>query len=187
MQVDAQDFLSLAESAPKGLCSFDIEATGLNGDYNSALVVSVKPFGKDPMAMSVDTPGNDESLIRWAYSTLKKYTCWVSYYGKGFDVPMLQARAAKHGLPDILLNHHHVDLYYVIAGTLRVARKSQAHLLRWLDLPEKKMDMSPEEWNQVLANPGEAMPRMIERCKSDTVGLESLYRKVKRLVRNVTR
>ena len=43
LQLAAQSFLDLAERA-SALAFVDIEATGLRGDYNSVLVVSVKPW-----------------------------------------------------------------------------------------------------------------------------------------------
>ena len=63
MQLDTQEFLTLAEQANK-LCFWDIEATGLRGDYNSVLVCSIKPFKSKPITFVVKQPGNDQKLVR---------------------------------------------------------------------------------------------------------------------------
>ena len=186
MQLDAQTFLQLVKESGR-LCTFDIEATGLAGDYNSVLVVSIKQFDNPKITtFHVDRPGKDREVVRDAISELSRYACWISYYGKGFDVPMLQARALKHRLPP-LEKQCHIDMFFQLVSKVKTSRKSQAHFLRWLGTPEQKMDMSPEEWNQVLSNPKTAIKKMISRCESDVVGLEGLFRRTEHLIGNITR
>lgn len=184
MQIDPQVYLNLVETAGK-IAFFDIEATGLAGDYNSVLVVSIKPYGSDKIIThSVDKPGKDSQVVRRAIDHLSEFDCWVSFYGKGFDVPMLQARALKHSLSP-LIKKHHLDLFFLLSSHVKTSRRSQAHFLRWLGVPEKKMDMDPEEWNKVLADPKEAIHTMKERCESDVRGLEALYKRVRHLARDI--
>ena len=186
MQLDnAQMFLRLVENSHT-LCCFDIESTGLRCDYNSVLVVSIKPYGKKPITFTVRTPGNDKVLVGEAARELEKYDCWVSYFGKGFDVPMLQGRLLLHKLP-LLNKRHHLDMYYHINAHTNTARKSQAHRCEWLDTPTKKMTVGAEKWNQILADYEGNKKLMIKRCESDTQGLEGLYDRTKHLVVNVTR
>lgn len=186
MQLDAQLFLDLVQTSGR-LCTFDIEATGLSGDYNSVLVVSIKEFGQPTIkTFRVTRPGEDKQVVESAIAELSKYACWISYYGKGFDVPMLQARALLHRLP-ALEKKCHVDMFFQLVSKVKTARKSQAHFLRWLGTPEQKMDMSPQEWNDVLSNPRKAIKRMVERCESDVVGLEGLYKRTRHLIANVTK
>lgn len=186
MQVDTQTYLRLVEDSGR-LCFFDIEATGLAGDYNSVLVTSIKPWGSDEITtFCVDRPGEDKQVIRDTIKELDKYDCWCTFYGKGFDVPMLQARALGNRLSP-LIKKHHIDLFFQLSSHVKTSRRSQAHFLRWLGTPEKKMDMSPSEWNKVLANPTQALPRMVKRCESDVKGLNGLYNRVKHLIGNVTR
>lgn len=185
MQLDAQRFLNMAEKA-KSICFFDIEANGLNGDYNSVLVVSVKPYGAKPISLSVNQIGNDQKLVREAKELLEEFDCWVSYYGKGFDIPMLNTRLLKWGIHPIE-KRHHVDMYYVLRFNTKTSRHSQAHLLSWLGTQEQKMTVSADVWNQMAANPRKYMPTMIKRCESDTVGLEALYRKSRHLIQEIQR
>lgn len=185
MQLDAQTFLTLAERAG-ALAFVDIEATGLRGDYNSVLCVSIKPWGKGATSYVVEKPGNDQCVVLAAKEALDSFACWVTYYGKGFDVPMLNTRLLQAGSVP-LAQRHHVDLYYVLKFNLLTARRSQGHLLLWAGTPEQKMGVSAEVWNKVLADPEKHMPTLRRRCESDVAGLQALYKKTRHLVREVTR
>ncbi len=86
------------------------------------------------------------------------------------------------------------EVYFsVVASKMNTARKSQAHVLEALypngRANERKMGVSPEEWNKVLneTTRGSAMKKMGARCISDTVGLESLYKRVKHVVVEVNK
>src|SRR6267378_4422579 len=150
MQVETADFLRLTEQA--GTLAFvDIEGTGLKGDYNSILVVSVKPFDRKTVTFQVDRPGDDKKLVKQVRDHLSKFDAWVGYYSSGYDLPMINTRLLMAGQPP-LPSRHHIDMYFKLKYKLLLARRSQAHLLRLLDTSEQKMDMSAEDWNRVLAD-----------------------------------
>lgn len=198
MQLDAQTFLRLVE-AGKTLVTFDIEATGLKGDYNSVLCVSIRPFKSDAHTFAITRPGQDKGVVSEAAEMLREADCWVTYYGKGFDFPMLNTRLLKWGLRP-LERKPHVDMYYTLKSNLLTARRSQAHLLDWLRIDHTgestdrdnrdavhKMSVSADEWNRVLADPARAMKTMVKRCESDTLGLQSLYIRTRHLIKEVTK
>ena len=186
MQVDAQDYLRLVEKA-NTICFFDIEATGLRGDYNSVLVTSIKPFHGKPTSFRITQAGNDKAVVRQAKELLESYDIWVTYYGKGFDIPMMNTRLLKWGYKPIEKKFH-LDMYYSLKSNLLTARRSQGHLLAWLEVPEQKMAVGADVWNTIQANPaGEAMRTMIKRCESDAEGLQGLYEKTRHLIREIKR
>lgn len=185
MQLDAQVGLDLAERA-KAICFLDIETTGLHGDYNSVLVVAIKPWGGKVILHSVTRPGDDKEVVEAASDVLERYTIWVSYYGKMFDIPIIQTRRLLHGLP-ILHKKHHIDLYFHLKSHIKTGRRSQGHLLNWLKLSEQKMSVSAEEWNRVLRDPEEGLKVMRRRCASDARGLEALYKRTRHLIGEVTK
>jgi uncharacterized protein YprB with RNaseH-like and TPR domain len=187
MQIDVQDYLPLVEATGQ-IVFFDIEATGLRGDYNSILVISLKPYGEKPYSFVVDQPGRDKGVIAEARDALHEYQTWVSYYGKGFDVPLLQARLLANRCKRLEKDkHYHLDMYFSLKSHVLTARRSLAHLLEWLDCDEKKMSMSPDEWNNVLRQPKKYLPRMTKRCESDVIGLENLYDETKHLLLDLRR
>lgn len=187
MKIDTLEFLELVEASNK-LAFFDIEATGLRGDYNSVLVVAIKPFKTaTPTIFNITQPGNDQRVVREAKAELEKYTVICGYYSKGFDIPMLNTRLLKWGQVPVE-KRLHIDLYFTLKANLLTARKSQGHLLEWLETPETKMTVGADMWNKILNNPtGEPMRVMKNRCASDVIGLQSLYERTKHLIREIKR
>ena len=186
MQLDAQIAIKALEKS-SGIITFDLEASGLRGDYNSILCASFKEYGASkPFTVCVSKPGDDKKVVAEIRDIMHEYPMWISYYGKGFDVPMIQTRLLVNGLKP-LDKHLHLDMYFLLKYRLLTARKSQAHLLRLLGTNEQKMDLSPNVWNEVLSNPKKELATMRARCESDVVGLEALYDKTKHLIVNVSR
>lgn len=186
MQLDVQEFLKLAKAAGR-LYTWDIEATGLHADYNSILCISIKPYGEMPTTFRIKQPGNDKKVCRMAREMLADAAGWVTYYGKGFDVPMLEGRLLKWGLPS-LVKKPHADMFFQLVHKVKTSRKSQAHLAEWLGLPEKKMTVSPDEWNQVLYHTHKVMTQtMVPRCESDVTSLEGLLDRTGHLIKNMTK
>ena len=65
------------------------------------------------------------------------------------------------------------------ADTTESSQKVESRLVQ--------MGVSAEAWNEVLRDPGKAMPKMIARCESDTAGLMALYKRTRHLVRDLKR
>lgn len=185
MQIDAQQFLGYVE-ATKKIAFYDIEATGLRGDYNSVLCVSIKPYDEPPVTFTIKQPGNDKKLVREAKDYLDQFDCWVGYYSKGFDKPMLNTRLLKWGMTP-LPSKHHIDVYYQLKYNLLTARRSQGHLLSWLGTPEQKMSVGADVWNDILYKTEETMKQMVDRCESDVAGLEGLYKRTRHLYKDIKR
>ena len=185
MNINPQIFLKIAEKAG-AVCMFDIETTGREADYHSVLCLSIKPHGKKPYSFTATTPGDDRALLSQAIPELENYPVWVTYYGKGFDVPFIRTRLVKHGFEDVE-KQIHFDAYWVGKSNLLTGRRSQAHLIEWLDLANKKMTISPDTWNAVIADPAKNMPIIRKRCESDCSGLEGLYDRIKYLAKDLSR
>lgn len=185
MNIQEKDFLRLVEGA--GTLAFvDIEATGLRADYHSVLVVSIKPYGLDPVNHIVGQPGNDKKVVREVKEHLESLDCWCTFYGKGYDIPFLNTRLLRWGHPPIQ-KRPHIDLYFTLKANLLLARGGQGHLLRFLETPQEKMDMSPETWNRILSDFPKEVGIMQARCESDVEGLEGLYERTKHLIREIKR
>lgn len=185
MQIDSQYALEMAEKSGR-LAFIDLEATGLHGDYNSILVGSVKPYGRKTRSFVAETPGDDLLAVQDIRDELEKYYVWVSYYGKEYDIKLIKSRLLHYAARN-LDPRHHVDLYFHLKYHLLTSRKSQAHLLEWLNTKQRKMTLSPDEWNRVLREPDRGLEVLRKRCESDVRGLEALYKKTRHLIVNVTR
>lgn len=186
MQLYEQNFLDLVEKT-RTLAFVDIESTGLRADYNSVLVVVVKPFNGKPKIFKVKQAGNDQRVVREVKEELEKYNGWVTFYGKGFDIGFLNTRLLRWRIPPID-KRPHIDLYYTLKYNTLMSRRGQGAVLRFLATPQEKMDMGPEEWNKILHNiNGRAGQQMVKRCVSDVEGLEAMYKEVRHLVREIKR
>jgi uncharacterized protein YprB with RNaseH-like and TPR domain len=181
---DVQEQLDLWEQTGK-IASWDTESTGLRGDYDSILVISVKPYGKKAVNFVVDQIGNDEKVVKEAGDFLATFPCWITYYGKGFDVKMLNTRRLRHGIQPVR-KRHHIDMYYQLKSKILTARRSQGHLLTWLEAPEQKMSVSATAWAEMSVNPKKHLPIMVKRCESDCKGLEDLYKRTRHVIVDIT-
>ncbi len=185
MQINVPDYLEMVEESKK-ICFFDIESTGLKGDYGSILVVSVKPYGEKPKSFVVNQIGNDVGIVMAAKEELEKYHCWVSFYGKGFDIPMLNTRLLKWKKKPIDPRHH-IDLYFSLKHNLNTTRKSLAHLTRFLNVKsDQKIDVNPDVWAEIGLDPKNKQLMKV-RCESDCTILENLYDTTKHLIKDIKR
>jgi DNA polymerase elongation subunit (family B) len=163
----------------------DIEASNLKSDFGTVVVVSVKPYGQPPVTFSAG-PGRDSRILREVRAELHKYQCWVTFYGKLFDIPFLQSRLLVNGMPP-LAKRHHIDLYWIVKSRTVLSRRNQAHLLNWFETPEEKMSVSPNVWANMAVKTPEKLRILRERCESDVAGLEALYTRCKHLISEIQR
>jgi uncharacterized protein YprB with RNaseH-like and TPR domain len=183
MQIPTQKYLEYVTKTNK-LAFFDIESSGLKGDYNSIFVVSIKPINSDPFSFSIKQVGNDNRVVREAKQALAQFDCLCGYYSKGFDWPMLNTRLLKWGVSP-LEPRYHIDLYYQLKHHILTGRRSQGHLLNWLGTDEQKMGVGASVWSEMGFKLEEHLPMMIERCESDVRGLQQLYEKTYHLIQDV--
>ncbi|MDR7543593.1 MAG: ribonuclease H-like domain-containing protein [Armatimonadota bacterium] len=177
---EVQELLAVAEQA-RAIVFWDLETTGTGADYDSVLVGCVKPYRRPVEIFQVKRPGDDRELAEALAERLGQAYIWVTFYGRRFDVPFLESRLLHHGLPP-LRHRPHLDLYYLVRHRLALSRRSQAHVLRWLEAPEQKMTLSPDTWNEVVRDPERGLRTLVRRCVSDVRGLEALYLRLRRWV-----
>lgn len=184
MQIRADEALPLLERAG-ALAFVDIEAANLNADYGTVVVVSVKPYKQPPVTFDAP-PGRDRGLVQEVAEELHKYQCWVTFYGRRYDIPFLNSRLLYHGFAP-LEKRHHIDMWMVVKMRTHLSRRNQAHLLSWLGTPESKMSVSPNVWAEMAVKPKEKLAILRERCESDVIGLEAMYERCKRAIAEITR
>lgn len=183
MNLDVQDYLDMVEETGR-MASWDIEATQLNADLGSVLCASVKPFGKKPYTFRIKAVGNDVKVIRDLKDALEEYHCWLTYYGKGFDVPFVNTRLLKWGYEPIEPRHH-IDLFFTLKANTKMSSKGLGRFLSLLGAEEQKMGVSQNVWSEMGFRLSDHMPTMVERCESDCVGLEELYTKTRHIIKDI--
>lgn len=191
MQLDPQTYLNLVEQAGD-LLFVDCESQGREADYGRLYVISVKSFNKDPESFVIGENMQDKGMVIAARDRIDKASCIVTFYGKGFDVPMINTRLLRYGkMP--LKPKLHLDCYFMLKPKLKTGSKSQAHLLEFLDdtmrglgiSVRKKMTVNPSVWSDLPADYHKNIRILKERCESDCAGLESLYKATRHFVRDL--
>ena len=125
-------------------------------------------------------------MLKAAAARMNAARCWVTYYGKMFDIPFLNTRLLRWEM-EPLTKKPHLDLYFTLRSAILTGRRSQGHLLSFLQLPEQKMGVSATVWSEITADPKKHMPTMARRCNRDTAGLRALYKKTRHLIREISR
>lgn len=185
MKIEVEHYLRLAEKT-SDLVFFDIESSGgFNADYGSTLVVSAKPYGKAPVSFPINQVGNDQKVVREARDYLESFGCWVSYYGKGFDIPFLNTRMLKWGQRPID-SRCHIDMFFVLKYHTKMSRKGLASFASFLDLKDLKMGVSQNVWSEAAYKPAH-MRTIVKRCEQDCITLEQLYEKTKHIIKDIKR
>lgn len=185
MQIEPQEFLRLVETS-KTLAVLDTESQGFQGDYGSIICGSIKFYGKPVETFAVGQLGNDKKVVRQIKESLEAADAWVTFFGKGHDIPLINTRLLKWGYEPVDPRPH-IDMYYQLKYKTRMGSRSQAHFARWLELPSLKLDVSPDVWAGLAANFASNIRTIKQRCEGDVDTLTQLYERTKHLVRDIKR
>ena len=98
----------------KKLLFFDIETTGLSGDYSSLYLIGCTYYQNGSWHLIqwfADTADSEESLLTSFFHFLKGFDTVIHYNGDGFDIPYLLKRCHALHLPYDFSQVTSVDLY----------------------------------------------------------------------------
>lgn len=187
----------------------DIETTGFKGDFDAILCVVVKPFEKRgdayngkhklnpakkrPKIFSVDVRNPDllseerkmlldvKNLIETGGFDGGRIDGLITYYGTGFDAPMLRTRMLYHHIRPIE-KIPHLDMYYTVKRVVNTASRRMAsvnELLRVADTRlEQKTRVGMKEWTTAMFTHGpqavKAMRYIKDHCVKDIYVLEEI-------------
>lgn len=173
---------------PKIVC-FDIETSNLDGDYGYILCAAIKPLGEPAKVLRISDyelhktqPWNDRLLVRDIKQELERADVWVSYYGKRFDQPMINARLLASGAKPLSEVIPHIDLYYVARRVLRISSKRLGNVAELLKI-QPKMPVPRAIWVRAQAGHAPSIAYLSRRCRRDVETLEQAYLKLRSNVR----
>lgn len=169
---------------------WDIESTHLKADWATILCIGWKWYGAPEVQVPslMDYKGwnkdvtDDSKLLKDFHDVLMEADMLVTYFGKGFDIKMVQSKFLEYGLP-VLPNIPHVDLFFTVKSGMTLTRKSLDNVSRYLNLENEKSYVSGKIWKKAMAGDRESINYVIEHCKADVLVLEELYTKLRPLVR----
>jgi Predicted exonuclease len=170
---------------------WDIESTGLKGDFATVLCVGYKWFGEKgvkvisitdyPEAFKKD-PTDDKRLIKDFMKVYNEADMTIAYFGTGFDRKMLYTKLLEHRLP-IPANIPLIDLFYTVKGNTTLSRKRLATVAEFLELPIQKTPVLGRVWKRAMAGHAPSIKYIIHHCKADVLVLEEAYVRLRPLVR----
>lgn len=130
---------------------------------------------------------DDKALVEAYGEALGKYDILVSWNGKLFDIPVLNARRVFHGLAPVQPNMHIDLMYYATGQFMRMGRKSLQSVSEYLDVPNRKTPLNVRTWDKAMAGDEAAYGKIIEHCDADCLVLRDVYNHLKVHVRNIHR
>ena len=162
----------------------DIEADGLKPDWGTMLTWSIKPEGELFVMSDVITRedlfyGNrDKRIIQSMVRELSKYDVVVTYYGTGYDLPFVRAKALHYNLDFVDYGKiFHWDLYYTVKSKLHLSSNSLENVCDYLGI-EGKTPLSKDVWRDAKYGDPTAIGKVLEHNKGDVIILENLANKL---------
>jgi uncharacterized protein YprB with RNaseH-like and TPR domain len=145
----------------------------------------IKPGGGEAVTFRGDAypawqggRSNDAPVVRALADALGQYDILVAHNGKKFDIPFLQTRLARWGLPP-LPRTKLVDPVLLARNNYRMSSNSLQRLLGMFGLNEKTVVDNDVWLRAALDGDREAMNYIVEHCIKDVDMLDALLDKVK--------
>jgi len=173
------------------LAFFDIETTGLKAHVGRMLWGSIADSWGNVESFSIEdypgkTPIDDSELVDAYARRLEKYDGeWVSWNGKLFDVPFMNARLLKGGKEIVRGDRVHVDLmYYSKGSSARIGTSRLAGVQDFFKTGNSKTPLDFDTWNMAISGDHDAIQNVGQHCEADCLVLRDVYEHLKPLIRN---
>ena len=188
----------LVPAKPKVLI-FDIESSGLQGDFATILTIGSKWLGepkKNTLVKNIthfpgwrSDPSNDSKLVKWFYPRMVEADVWVTFFGqaqssgKGFDEPMIVTKLLEHHLP-ALPDKIHIDIYRTARKYLRIHSRRLAVVAEFLGVPTQKTPILASIWKRAGAGHKESINYLDDHCRKDVWITEEVYYRLRPYIRD---
>lgn len=173
------------EEKGSGVGYLDIEASGLQADFNMIYSWVIKYAGKPRFESYVLQPRDyqnhwrDKEAIHQLLIALQKFDKILTYYGDDFhfDMPFLRTRALGWGFqfpPYKTIQHE--DLYMTCKKKLKLHSTRLDSVAEHLHVKHSKTHIAAEIWNRASSGyDKEALHYILEHNKIDCVVLEEVH------------
>ena len=170
----------------------DIEADGLKPDWATMLTWCIKEKGNDNIVFDVVNRKDllsgvtDQKIIESAIETMRKFDIIVTYYGTGYDIPFLRAKAMRYDLDfpgyvwdgkKLVPEIYHFDLYYTVKSKMHLSRNSLDNATDWLGIPGKT-HIEKDAWRAAKYGDPDGLNEVLNHNKFDVDILEKLHDKL---------
>tara|TARA_Y100000310_G_scaffold336735_1_gene422075 strand:- start:2638 stop:3195 length:558 start_codon:yes stop_codon:yes gene_type:complete len=179
------------------ICAVDLETTDLKAMMGTLLCGSFQPiippeYGA-PEAYTIHIvakkhskdPNPDKQLAMMLRDEIERYDEIVTWNGKMFDVPFLNARLLKHNERPVRPRFH-LDLMYKAGYSAnRIGSKKLVNVQKFLDLAESKTDIDWDVWKMAMRGDDTALAEVIYHCEQDVRVLAEVYWRLLPYVKNL--
>jgi len=188
------------------IVSFDIETTDLKANMGTLLCASFQEIvtpgyyknhhdtGPKPYTLKIDIdnmnphdPNPDKELAMAIKEELLKYHMVLTWNGKMFDRPFLNARLLYHN--ELPWNpQFHVDLmYYAGFSSNRIGSKRLASVQQFLKLSNEKTALDWDIWKSAMRGDKKALNQVVKHCEIDVGALGEAYWRLLPYIANIHR
>lgn len=168
----------------------DIECTALDASYGRILCVCLKFCDEDkPVALVAPSLKDEKGMLKDLVKEWEEVDVVVTWNGKMFDIPYINARLLHYGLRP-LVQKMHIDLRWQSAK-LRTRGNSLESASKDARTKTSKHAVTAEGW--VLAAQGEPEERkkflneIVKHCKHDVIVTEQMLRHFRFLITQIVR
>lgn len=167
---------------------FDIESTNLNASFGTILCIGYKWLGNPKVSVPtiLDYSKNnfldDKGLVK-SFSEIYNsadYSC--GHYAQRFDVPMIQSKLIKYGLPP-LAPIPLIDTWRISRDNFKLHSNHLATIQEFLGCKHVKTGISFDDWLQAAHGNKKALRQVVEHCRLDVLVLEEVFLKLRPLMR----
>lgn len=121
-------------------------------------------------------PEDDSEVVKWCWNILNEADIVVAHYGKGFDIPVLNARFIALGLPPPK-PYKIVDTKEIASKKFKFPYNSLDGISNYLGIG-RKLDTDFSLWVNCLSGVKSAWKYMVDYCVLDVLLLEKVYKKL---------
>lgn len=114
------------------------------------------------------------TMVKMAHKLLDEADCVLTFNGKKFDIPMLNAEFMKLGMAPPS-PYHHIDLYQVVRSKFKLASNKLQHVLDFFGLSPKEDHRGFQMWIDCMNGDKKAWREMEKYNKQDVASLIELY------------
>jgi uncharacterized protein YprB with RNaseH-like and TPR domain len=178
-------FISEHPKQKERLAFFDIEASNLDADYGIMLSWAIKPSDSKIVIGDVLTPEDvrkgheDKRIVQTCIDALNTFDRVVTYYGTGFDLPFLRARALIVGVDFPSFGTlKHKDVYYTLKSKFKLSSRRLENACRQLLGKTDKTRIDAKYWRNGVRGEAKSLRYIYTHNRFDVLDLEKLYYKV---------
>lgn len=131
---------------------------------------------------------DDEEMTHAIVDALEEFDIVVSWNGKMFDIPVLNARLAYHKSRRRFEPGLNIDLMYQAGmGKMRLGRRSLEHVSNVFGSPNRKTPLSVVTWDKAVTGDDEAYALIAEHCQADVLVLRDVFDDLKAGIKTIHR